>query len=120
MNDTYVTELAPTGEGWQLKVRTPGGLDLEYRYSSEAQARYFAAIIHLGPTKLPPAQKITVAHRRKTRSHKRVHELDDISRDEIEGVLTTLSPDLPLGGIGGEEGGEGRGEGPMDLSPTGT
>jgi hypothetical protein len=90
MKDSYVTELAPTGEGWQLKVRTPGGLFLEYYFRSEAQARYFAAIIHLGPSRLPPAQKITVARTRKSRAVKRLHELDDISSSEIERAVLDL------------------------------
>jgi hypothetical protein len=90
MNDTYVTELAPTGDGWQLKVKTPGGLSLEYSYASESQARYFAAVFHLGPTRLPPADRIMPPPRRRSRSVKRVHELDNVSTDEIDGALSTL------------------------------
>ena len=90
MNDSYVTELAPTGEGWQLKVKTPGGLSLEYSYASEAQARYFAAVFHLGPSRLPAADRIIPPTRRRTRAVKRVHELDNVSTDEIEGALGVL------------------------------
>ena len=90
MNDAYVTELAPTGEGWQLKVRTPAGLDLEYSYSTEAQARFFAAVFHLGPSKLPAAERMSATPRRRSRAVKRVHELDNLSHDEIDGALSAL------------------------------
>lgn len=90
MNDSYVTELAPTGEGWQLKVKTPGGLSLEYSYASEQQARYFAAVFHLGPSRLPAADRIIPPTRRRSRAVKRVHELDNVSTDEIEGALGAL------------------------------
>jgi len=90
MNDSYVTELAPTGDGWQLKVKTPGGLSLEYSYASEQQARYFAAVFHLGPSRLPPADRIMPPPRRRTRSVKRVHELDDVRVEEIDGALEGL------------------------------
>jgi hypothetical protein len=90
MNDSYVTELAPTGDGWQLKVKTPGGLSLEYSYASEAQARYFAAVFHLGPSRLPAADRIVPPVRRRTRAVKRVHELDNIGTEEIDGALDAL------------------------------
>ena len=90
MNETYVTELAPTGDGWQLKVKTPGGLSLEYSYPTEAQARYFAAVFHLGPSRLPAADRIVPPPRRRTRAIKRVHELDNIASEEIEGALDAL------------------------------
>jgi hypothetical protein len=90
MNDAYETELAPSGEGWQLKVRTPAGLDLEYSYASEAQARYFAAVFHLGPSKLPAAERIVASPRRRSRAVKRSHELDNLSHDEIDGALDNL------------------------------
>jgi hypothetical protein len=90
MNDSYVTELAPTDAGWQLKVRTPAGLTLEYHYGTEAQARYFAAIFQLGPTRLPAANRICVVPRRRSRAVKRVHELDDLQCEEIDTALTCL------------------------------
>ncbi|MBL8956325.1 MAG: hypothetical protein JNK82_36465 [Myxococcaceae bacterium] len=90
MNESYVTELAPTGEGWQLKVKTPGGLSLEYRYATEQQARYFAAVFHLGPSRLPPADRIVPPTRRRSRAAKRAHELDNVAVDEIDGALATL------------------------------
>lgn len=90
MNDSYVTELAPTGDGWQLKVKTPGGLSLEYSYASEQQARYFAAVFLLGPSRLPAADRIIPPTRRRSRAVKRLHELDNVSTDEIEGALGAL------------------------------
>ena len=90
MNDAYVTELVPTDEGWRLKVKTPAGLDLEYRYATEAQARYFAAIFELGPSRLPAADRILPSRPRRSRAVKRVHELDNISHDEIDGALALL------------------------------
>ena len=90
MNESWVTELAPTGEGWQLVVRTPGGLALEYNYSSEAQARYFAAVFHLGPSRLPAADRILPPPRRRTRAVKRIHELDLLKCDEIDEAVGIL------------------------------
>ena len=90
MNETYVTELAPTGDGWQLRVKTPGGLSLEYSYGSEAQARYMAAIFHLGPSRLPAADRIVPPTRRRTRAVKRVHELDNLATDEVDAALDAL------------------------------
>ncbi len=69
--NAYATELVPMEQHWALKVRTPGGLKLEYRYSTERQARYFAAIFSLGPTRLPPPTKIVPHTRRKTRALQR-------------------------------------------------
>ncbi|RKH02279.1 hypothetical protein D7Y13_35440 [Corallococcus praedator] len=41
-------------KGWRVDV-TPSEGDLRrYRYASEAQARYFAAVFALGPSVLPP------------------------------------------------------------------
>jgi hypothetical protein len=93
MNDTYTTELAPTGDGgaWQLRVKTPGGLSLEYSYGSEAQARYMAAVFHLGPSRLPAADRIVPPTRRRSRAVKRVHELDNVSGDEVDAAIDVLS-----------------------------
>ncbi|MBK7863785.1 MAG: hypothetical protein IPJ65_35305 [Archangiaceae bacterium] len=94
-NDTYLTELQPTADGWQLTVKTPGGLSLEYSYASEAQARFFAAVFKLGPSKLPPATRIVPPpHRRRGRRQaKRAHELDNVSGDELDAVLEGLGDD---------------------------
>jgi hypothetical protein len=42
-------------KGWGVEVRLAGGGVRRYRYGSEAQARYFAAVFELGPRVLPPA-----------------------------------------------------------------
>jgi len=39
--------------GWGVKVSLKKGGIRHYRYGSEAQARYFAAIFELGPRVLP-------------------------------------------------------------------
>jgi hypothetical protein len=40
--------------GWSVKVVLQRGRARRYRCSSEAQARYFAAVFELGPRVLPP------------------------------------------------------------------
>lgn len=49
--------------GWRVDVETAEGAVRRYRYGSEAQARYFAAVFALGPRVLPPVRR--VARRRK-------------------------------------------------------
>ena len=48
--------------GWSVKVVLREGGSRRYRYGSEAQARFFAAVFELGPRVLPPT---TRAHARK-------------------------------------------------------
>lgn len=48
--------------GWGVEVVTREGEVRRYRYGSEAQARYFAAVFALGPRVLPPVRP---ARRRK-------------------------------------------------------
>ncbi len=56
--DGFRTELCRDKRSWALKVTTPSGDAYEYRYRSEKQARYFAAVFALGPTWLPqPSRK---------------------------------------------------------------
>ncbi|MBN1207032.1 MAG: hypothetical protein JXB05_19260 [Myxococcaceae bacterium] len=43
--------------GWSVKVVLRQGNARRYRYRSEAQARYFAAVFALGPRVLPPAAR---------------------------------------------------------------
>jgi hypothetical protein len=45
------------GKGWGVEVTLKGGEVRRYRYGSEAQARYFAAVFALGPRWLPPTRK---------------------------------------------------------------
>lgn len=40
--------------GWRVEVEAGEGDVRRYRYGSEAQARYFAAVFALGPSVLPP------------------------------------------------------------------
>ena len=42
--------------GWSVKVMLKKGGARHYRYGSEAQARYFAAVFELGPRVLPPTR----------------------------------------------------------------
>ncbi|WP_052518906.1 hypothetical protein [Archangium violaceum] len=51
------------GKGWGVEVTLEGGGVRRYRYGSEAQARYFAAVFELGPSWLPP-----VSRRRRARA----------------------------------------------------
>ncbi len=51
----FSTRLSRTQDQWALRVVTPAGEKLLYRYSSEREARYFAAIFALGPTYVPDA-----------------------------------------------------------------
>ena len=56
----------PTGvvrrrTGWTLLVQSSTGERRELKYRSLAQARYFAAVISLGPQQLPPDDTAKVA-----------------------------------------------------------
>lgn len=42
-------------KGWGVEVTLKEGGVRRYRYGSEAQARYFAAVFELGPRWLPPS-----------------------------------------------------------------
>lgn len=53
------------GKGWGVEVTLKEGGVRRYRYGSEAQARYFAAIFELGPRWLPP---VTRRSRRRSRA----------------------------------------------------
>jgi hypothetical protein len=86
----FTTEICSVESQWALKVKTPAGVALEYRYPSERQARFMAAVIALGPSKLPPAPKMLIVPRRKPRAPKRMHELDAITTDEIESAVDAL------------------------------
>lgn len=43
--------------GWSVRVVLKQGGSRRYRYGSEAQARYFAAVFELGPRVLPPTAR---------------------------------------------------------------
>jgi hypothetical protein len=44
-------------KGWGVEVTLEEGEVRRYRYGSEAQARYFAAVFELGPRWLPPVSR---------------------------------------------------------------
>jgi hypothetical protein len=52
--------------GWSVKVVLRKGGARRYRYASEAQARYFAAVFELGPRVLPPQARVSRRRRRRT------------------------------------------------------
>ncbi|WP_224363841.1 hypothetical protein [Hyalangium versicolor] len=43
--------------GWSVKVLMREGGSRRYRYASEAQARFFAAVFELGPRTLPASAR---------------------------------------------------------------
>jgi hypothetical protein len=69
MADIKQITLLHDRRGWSVKVSLVRGGARRYRYGSEAQARYFAAVFALGPRTLPAAlrpkarrgKKVTVA-----------------------------------------------------------
>ena len=87
------TELSPVPDAdeWSLRVKTPAGVALEYRYPSEKQARFMAAVFALGPTRLPPAARmISVPRKRRKLAAKRSAELEGVTPDEIDSALDAL------------------------------
>jgi hypothetical protein len=50
-------KLQKDGHGWRVAVRLDTGAPRHYRFGSEAQARYFAAVLALGPRTLPPQRR---------------------------------------------------------------
>jgi hypothetical protein len=55
------------GKGWAVKVADHEGVLQEFRYSSEAQARFFAAVLALNPSVLPPGGTQVISRPRKRR-----------------------------------------------------
>ena len=84
---------ASDSHGWSLRVKTPAGIGLEYRYPTEEQARFMAAVLALGPAKLPPAHKVIAISigKKRQRAAARAVELEDVTADEIDGALGALS-----------------------------
>lgn len=64
MGEVERSELFHDRRGWGVEVVTREGETRRYRYGSEAQARYFAAVFALGPRVLPP---VAPARRKRTR-----------------------------------------------------
>lgn len=46
-------ELRRKGEGWSVRVREDDGSGMEYQFDSKNQARFFAAVMRMGPRALP-------------------------------------------------------------------
>ncbi|MDC0710768.1 hypothetical protein POL68_19990 [Stigmatella sp. ncwal1] len=67
MVDIERVALLRDGEGWAVDVMLKGGAELRYRYGSEGQARYFAAVFSLGPSVLPPSSDHVFRRRKKAR-----------------------------------------------------
>ncbi len=52
-------DVVQEGRFWVVRIQGAGPNVFEYRYASQAQARYFAAVFALGPRTLPaPSRKL--------------------------------------------------------------
>jgi hypothetical protein len=60
-------DVARERRGWSVTLRLHTGSVRRYRYGSEAQARFFAAVFALGPRVLP-SEHAAAAPRRRRRS----------------------------------------------------
>lgn len=89
---TFEVRAIAESQGWTLRVKTPAGIGLEYRYSTESQARFMAAVIALGPAKLPPAHRVisTSMGKKRHRIARRSAELQGVTVEEIDGALGVL------------------------------
>jgi hypothetical protein len=65
MADIEQVTLLHDRRGWSVKVVLKQGNARRYRYGSEAQARYFAAVFALGPRVLPPTSRSRARKRKK-------------------------------------------------------
>ena len=92
MSLTFEVRAIAESQGWSLRVKTPAGIGLEYRYATESQARFMAAVIALGPAKLPPAHKViaTSMGKKRQRAAQRSVELQGVTAEEIDGALGML------------------------------
>jgi hypothetical protein len=54
--------------GWSVKVVLSEGGSRRYRYGSEAQARFFAAVFQLSPRVLPPTPRAHARKRKRART----------------------------------------------------
>ncbi len=66
MADIERVALLHDRRGWGVKVVLRQGGVRRYRYGSEAQARYFAAVFSLGPRVLPPTARRASRRRKKS------------------------------------------------------
>jgi hypothetical protein len=67
MADIEQVVLLHDRRGWSVKVVLSKGGARRYRYGSEAQARYFAAVFELGPRVLPPTPRASGRKRKRAR-----------------------------------------------------
>jgi hypothetical protein len=65
MVDIEQVKLLNDRRGWSVKVVLREGSARRYRYRSEAQARYFAAVFALGPRVLPPVAHSSARKRKR-------------------------------------------------------
>lgn len=86
---THVFPISGSG-GWGVRVKTGAGVAVEYHYGTESQARFMAAVLKLGPTRLPPAQRLVADIRRRKHQAKRAQELASVTAEEIDGALAGL------------------------------
>lgn len=65
------TNVQKKSRQWAVSVRSAEGEERELTYKSEAQARYFAAVLALGPSRLPepPKKKIVAKLRAQSKGH---------------------------------------------------
>ena len=91
--EAFTTELKPSGvDGWwTLKVKTPDGLTVEYHYRSAQQAKFMAAVFALGPTTLPPAERIQFPSREKRKVRRHRARMANVSSDELDLALDAIS-----------------------------
>jgi hypothetical protein len=67
------------GRSWSVTVTPEEGAPVEYRYRSQAQARFFAAVFELGPQELPKAHR--------ARGRKPVNAIRQSVESEIDHAL---------------------------------
>ena len=91
--DSYTTELVPSGfDGWwTLKVKASDGLWLEYHYKTEQQAKFMAAIFALGPSTLPPADRIHFPARERKKVRKHRARMANVTSDELDLALDAIA-----------------------------
>jgi hypothetical protein len=68
MGEVAQVELLHDRRGWGVEVLTREGAVRRYRYGSEAQARFFAAVFEMGPRVLPPVTATAVRRKRTRRA----------------------------------------------------
>jgi len=91
--NAYQTELneGPVEGEWFLRVRTPDGLTAEYRCRSFERARFMAAVFALGPTTLPPPDRVFFPGRERARVKKKRQQLANVTAAEFDSVLDALA-----------------------------